>query len=87
MTDYNSRVDREGDFSRIVPEFNDPDPRVRALKIVLDELEYPNRDMRLAAQVLLCKPELEAVCEWLRAELEKEIRLQTLFDDLHNDND
>ena len=80
----NNRQYREEDFSRIVPEFNDPNPRVRALKIVLDELEYPNRDMRLAAQVLLCKPDLEAVCEWLRAEVEKEILLETMFTD---DND
>ena len=80
----NNRQYREEDFSRIVPEFNDPNPRVRALKIVLDELEYPNRDMRLAAQVLLCKPDLEAVCEWLRAEVEKEIRLETMFTE---DND
>ena len=80
----NNRQYREEDFSRIVPELNDPNPRVRALKIVLDELEYPNRDMRLAAQVLLCKPDLEAVCEWLRAEVEKEIRLETMFTE---DND
>ena len=84
MTEHNNRQYREEDFSRIVPEFNDPNPRVRALKIVLDELEYPNRDMRLAAQVLLCKPDLEAVCEWLRAEVEKEILLETMFTD---DND
>ncbi len=77
----NNRQYREEDFSRVVPEFNDPNPRVRALKIVLDELEYPNRDMRLAAQVLLCKPDLESVCEWLRAEVEKEIKLETMFDD------
>ena len=87
MTEYNTRVDREEDFSVIVPEYNDPNPRVRALKIVLDELEYPNRDMRLAAQVLLCKPDLETVCEWLRAEVEKEIKLETMFDDLHSDDD
>ena len=84
MTEHNNRQYREEDFSRVVPEFNDPNPRVRALKIVLDELEYPNRDMRLAAQVLLCKPDLESVCEWLRAEVEREIRLETMFID---DND
>jgi hypothetical protein len=87
MTDYNSREYREEDLSEIVPEFNDPNPRVRALKIMLDEFEYPSRDLRLAAQALQCRRAVEEVLAWLRAEVEKEIRLETLFDDLHSDND
>jgi hypothetical protein len=81
MTDYNTRVDREEDFSEIIPEFNDPNPRVRALRIMLDEFEYPNRDLRLAAQVLECRRALEEILAWLRAEVEKEIQLETMFDD------
>ena len=81
MTEYNTRVDREEDFSVIRADHNSKDPRVRALAIVLDELEYPNRDLRLAAQVLDCKRELEGVIAWLRAEVEKEIQLETMFND------
>jgi len=80
MNDYNSREYREEDLSEIVPEFNDPSPRVRALKIMLDEFEYPSRDVRLAAQALQCRREVETVLEWLRAEVEKEIQLETMFD-------
>jgi hypothetical protein len=51
------------------------------LAIVLDEFEYPNRDLRLAAQVLQCGKALEDILAWLRAEIEKEIQLETMFDD------
>ncbi len=61
--------------------FNHEKPRVRALKIMLDEFEYPSRDLRLAAQVFNCKREIEGVMAWLRAEVEKEIQLETMFDD------
>ncbi len=87
MIDYNSREYREEDLSEIVPELNDPNPRVRALKIMLDEFEYPSRDLRLAAQALQCRRAVEEVLAWLRAEVEKEIRLETLFEDLHSDDD
>ncbi len=73
------RCFREEDHSVIVPHFNDPNPRVRALKIMLDEFEYPSRDVRLAAQALQCRREVETVLEWLRAEVEKEIQLETMF--------
>ena len=55
-------------------------PRVRALKIMLDEFEYPSRDLRLAAQVFNCKREIEEIMAWLRSEVEKEIQLETMFD-------
>jgi hypothetical protein len=87
MTEHNTRVDREEDFSIIRADHNSKDPRVRALAIVLDELEYPNRDLRLAAQVLDCKRELEEVVAWLRAEVFREAQLAALFDELHSDND
>jgi hypothetical protein len=61
--------------------FNHEKPRVRALKIMLDGFEYPSRDLRLAAQVFNCKREIEGVMAWLRAEVEKEIQLETMFDD------
>jgi hypothetical protein len=61
--------------------FNHEKPRVRALKIILDEFEYPSRDLRLAAQVFNCRREIEGVMEWLRKEVEKEIELETMFDE------
>ena len=61
--------------------FQHEKPRVRALKIMLDEFEYPSRDLRLAAQVFTCTSEISAEIEWLRAEVEKEIQLETMFDD------
>lgn len=61
--------------------FNDPNPRVRALKIMLDEFEYPSRDLRLASSALQCRAEIEDVLAWLRAEVEKAIQLETMFDD------
>jgi hypothetical protein len=81
MTDYNDRQYREEDHSVILINHNSKNPRVRALAIVLDEFEYPNRDLRLAAQVLQCRKALEDVLAWLRAEVEKEIQLETMFDD------
>ena len=54
--------------------------RVRALKLMLEELEYPSRDLRLSAQVMDCKSEMYAVCEWLRREVEREIEIETMFD-------
>jgi hypothetical protein len=60
--------------------FQHEKPRVRALKIMLDEFEYPSRDLRLAAQVFNCKTEINAVIEWLRAEVEKEISIETMFE-------
>jgi hypothetical protein len=60
--------------------FQHEKPRVRALKIILDEFEYPSRDLRLAAQVFNCKREIEEVMAWLRAEVEKEISIETMFD-------
>jgi hypothetical protein len=48
---------------------------------MLDEFEYPSRDIRLASQALQCRREVETVLEWLRAEVEKEIQLETMFDD------
>jgi hypothetical protein len=65
---------------------NDKNPRVRALALLLDELEYPNRDLRLSAQVFNCKRELEEVLAWLRAEVEREVRLEALFEDLGADD-
>jgi hypothetical protein len=87
MTEYTNRQYREEDFSVIRADHNSKNPRVRALAIVLDELEYPNRDMRLAAQVLDCKRELEEVVAWLRAEVFREAQITGLFDDLHSDDD
>jgi hypothetical protein len=60
--------------------FNDPNPRVRALKIMLDEFEYPSRDLRLASQALQCRREIEEVLDWLRAEVEKQLQLETMFE-------
>jgi hypothetical protein len=48
---------------------------------MLDEFEYPSRDLRLASTALQCRSEIETVLEWLRAEVEKEIQLETMFDD------
>jgi hypothetical protein len=56
-------------------------PRVRALKLMLDELEYPSRDLRIAAQVLNCKEELNSICQWLHREVERMIETETMFDD------
>jgi hypothetical protein len=55
---------------------------VQALKLMLEELEYPNRDLRITAQVLDCKDEIFTVCEWLRREVEREIEVNTMFDEV-----
>jgi hypothetical protein len=67
-------------------DVNSTNPRVRALALLLDELEYPNRDLRLSAQVFNCKRELEEVVAWLRAEVHRELQLTALFEDLHSDD-
>ena len=54
--------------------------RVKALRLVLDDLEYPNRELKLTAQVEDCTEETLQVCQWLRREVEREIELETLFD-------
>jgi hypothetical protein len=86
MTEHNDRQYREEDFSVILVNHNSKNPRVRALALLLDELEYPNRDLRLSAQVLNCKKELEEVVAWLRAEVEREAQLEVLFEDPHSDD-
>ena len=54
--------------------------RVKALRLMLDDLKYPNRELKLMAQVEDCKEELLQVCQWLRREVEREIDLETLFE-------
>ena len=80
-------VQREDeDYTIIRADFSSANPRVRALALVLDELEYPNRDLRLGAQVLNCKREMEEVVAWLRAEVRREAQVTALLDDLHSDD-
>ena len=54
--------------------------RVKALRLMLDDLEYPNRELKLIAQAEDCTEELLQVCQWLRREVEGEIELETLFE-------
>jgi len=54
--------------------------RVKALRLMLDDLEYPNRELKLMAQVEDCTEEMLQVCQWLRREVEREIDLETLFE-------
>jgi hypothetical protein len=54
--------------------------RVKALRLMLDDLEYPNRELKLMAQVEDCTEEMLQVCQWLRREVEGEIELETLFE-------
>jgi hypothetical protein len=54
--------------------------RVKALRLMLDYLEYPNRELKLMAQVEDCTEEMLQVCQWLRREVEREIELETLFE-------
>ena len=56
--------------------------RVKALRLVLDDLEYPNRELKLMAQVEDCTEELLQVCQWLRREVEREMDMETMFDGL-----
>jgi hypothetical protein len=53
--------------------------RIRALKLVLDDLENPNREIRLAAEALQCKKELDGILKWLLAEVKGEIDLEKIF--------
>ena len=71
----------EFDFCEEVPEFSSSNLRVRALKLMWDECRVPNRDLRLSAQVLECREELDAVLAWLQAEIAKEIQLETMFEE------
>ena len=57
------------------------DKYVQALRLVLEELESPSRDLRIAAQVFDCKTEMYAICEWLSKEVRREIDLSTMFDE------
>ena len=54
--------------------------RLIALRLMLEELEIPSRDLRISAQCMDCKEELYTICEWLRKEIEHEIEIETLFD-------
>ena len=54
--------------------------RLIALRLMLEELEIPSRDLRISAQCMDCKEDLYAVCEWLRKEVEHEIEIETLFE-------
>jgi len=56
--------------------------RVKALRLVLDDLECPNRELKLIAQVEDCTEELLQVCQWLRREVEREMEIETMFDGL-----
>ena len=56
--------------------------RVKALKLMLEEMDYASRGLRLSAQVMGCKSEMYAVCEWLRREIEREIDIETMFDEV-----
>ncbi len=53
--------------------------RLIALRLVLDELEHPSRELRLTAQAMDCKSEMDAICQWLRREVERDIELETMF--------
>ena len=55
--------------------------RLIALRLMLDELEYPSRELRLTAQAMDCKSEMYFICEWLRREVEREIAIETMFDE------
>jgi hypothetical protein len=54
--------------------------RLIALRLMLEELEIPSRDLRISAQCMDCKEELYTICEWLRKEVEHEIEIETLFE-------
>ena len=54
--------------------------RLIALRLVLDELEHPSRELRLTAQAMDCKSEMYVICEWLRREVEREIAIETMFE-------
>jgi hypothetical protein len=54
--------------------------RAKALRLMIDELEYPSRELRLTAQVMDCKTEIFVICEWLKREVERELEIETMFD-------
>jgi hypothetical protein len=55
--------------------------RLIALRLMLDELECPSRELRLMAQAMDCKSEMYVICEWLRREVEREIAIETMFEE------
>ncbi len=55
--------------------------RLIALRLVLDELEHPSRELRLTAQAMDCKYEMYVICEWLRREVEREVAIETMFEE------
>jgi hypothetical protein len=57
--------------------------RLIALRLMLEELETPSRDLRISAQCMDCKNEMYAICEWLRKEVEHEIEIETLFEGIN----
>jgi hypothetical protein len=60
---------------------------LRALELMFEELEYPNRDLRLTAQVMDCKAEIHQVCKWLAAEVQAAIFAETMFDENRTEGD
>jgi hypothetical protein len=54
---------------------------IQALKLVLEELENPSRDLRISSQVFDCKTEMYTICEWLSKEVRREIDLREMFED------
>ncbi len=60
---------------------------LRALELMFEELEYPNRDLRLSAQAMDCKPEIHQVCKWLAAEVQAAIFAEAMFDENRTEND
>ena len=53
---------------------------LEALRLVLDGLQYPSRELRIAATCSGCEQEMRYICEWLSKEVQKEIDLTTMFD-------
>jgi hypothetical protein len=53
---------------------------LEALRLVLDELQYPSRELRIAAICADCEQEMRYICSWLSKEVQKEIDLTTMFD-------
>lgn len=52
-----------------------------ALKLMIEELSYPSRELRLSALFDDCRDELDLVLKWLARECERELELQQLFGD------
>jgi len=55
--------------------------RLIALRLMLDELEYPSRELRITAQAMGCKEEIYVICEWLRREIKREIAIEIMFEE------